>query len=395
VKILNKISQFIIPRYLILLAVICLLPVVIYYIYLNNEADSSGIDNDDLITSVPSLMEQIGERWGLADVEGLYGTDKFQCTTLPNDIELYDPQFLKCNPEYLRCMFNGELVGVTPYFELGKLKLIPVKKDSGYIDIQEQGKIKIEFIEETLQRKVHVQLSNYCNSTYLPKNIYSSGPQSEQDYVWDNYNYDIFVDKFYVTNYDVLRWSNKKNINKDKLYYPSLDLTLLEREKYCIDQGKVLLSSRVFDAAVFYPNKRIENFSFKYPYPWTKKRKTFLTNDMKLSKFDCRKTYVSECNKIYKLKKNSSNSISWIGLTSSLGGEMESFSNIYNPRANLKVSSSKLSRASNWHKNGVRAHWNGVDFENRDFEFIEQYSNKQDREKISELGVAFRCMKLK
>jgi hypothetical protein len=395
VKILNKISQFIIPRYLILLAVLCLLPVLIYYFFSSTIDNESSIQKDDLIDSLPELMRLVSDRWSLGDIEGLYGTDKFQCEHIPNDDELYNSQFLKCNPEYLKCIFNGNVEGVDSSFKLGRIELVPILNNNKSIEFQKYGKIKINFIEKTLRKKVSVQLDNFCHSVYLPKNIYSAGPQTEQAYVWDNLNYDVFVDKFYVTNYDVARWLNKLSVNKHNLYKPSTALNYEDREQYCLDQGKTILSSRVFDASAFYPNKRVDNFSFKYPYPWTKKRTTFLSTEEKISKFDCKKTYTKECYEISKKKYFSSNSISWIGMTSVLGEEMESFSNIYNNQANLKVSSSSLSRNSKWHKSGLRGHWNGNDFEKRDFSFVEQYSNNRFFDNIQELGVAFRCMTIR
>jgi hypothetical protein len=147
------------------------------------------------------------------------------------------------------------------------------------------------------------------------------------------------------------------------------------------------------DAASYFPSKN--QAVFKHFFPWTKKRKSFLTTNDKLSKANCRNTYVLGCEKFLNFNNYESFAVSWMGINHALGSYMESVSNDFQPKANLKVSNLGLAQSSYWHKLGLRAYWNGRGPERNNFSFTEQYSNRPYEQSNKILGVAFRCMELR
>ena len=373
---------------MILLALICLLPIGYYFYSERNTQDKKQSLEDKFYLVLPKLMDKLSERWTQGDIEGLYGTDKFKCSNLVNNIELYDSTFLECNPEYLKCFFNSKLDGVSPILSIGEFKFSLLSK----IDQASNGDVYFSLIDNLIKKKISINLKQVCHKLFLPKNIYSAGPENEQGFYWDNYHSDIFVDKYVVTNYDVWLWQNRSDVNWSKAFYPSVNLTMKERDLFCQSRQGELLESRVMDAASFYPSKLTENYIFKYPFPWTKQRNTFLTQDIALNKSHCEQAYVFECKKLVPLQVSSPSGLSWIGITNTIGGYSESFKNINRESANLKVSSQHLSRKSLWHRLGQRANWKGERFEKRDFDLIEQYSRKEIEREVSIKEVAFRCM---
>ena len=164
-----------------------------------------------------------------------------------------------------------------------------------------------------------LKLENHCHEKILPKNNYMAGTKSSQDYIWDNYLYNIYIDKYYVSSVDLLQ-----NIEMD-LSRPITDISLDKMKKYCQENGKILLESRYFDAATFYPsaNKVI----YKHPFPWTKAHKSFLTDKEKLKSGDCLNAYVKGCEKFESFNNYKDYSISWIGINHSLGSQPEVFRN--------------------------------------------------------------------
>ena len=159
-----------------------------------------------------------------------------------------------------------------------------------------------------------------------------------------------------------------------------------------LDPGESVVLDFFFQAT-FYPSR--EQNVYKYPFPWTKARDSFLTNQGKISLLNCQNAFIKECKAFPKNEQVNFTSVSWMGLFHSLGGFSESFRNVFNPEANLKVSSSLLSRRNPWHRTGLRAHWSGEIISRGDFDFIEQYTGR-----LIEIGevlprIAFRCMEIR
>lgn len=393
-KKLKNITHFIIPRYLFLLALLCLLPVFAYLFYKTTGVQNSSKGSQQLSKAVVKLASQVEQRWKLGDIEQAYSTDRFSCPAIPDAPDKLDPGFLRCNAEYFNCFLSGGIKGVSNEFSSGQYRLVALKEASSFLKSRGKGLYSMHFREQFSGQKLSVLLDSNCQEVELPRNIYSAGPESEQSLVWDNYQSRIFIDKYYRTNRQVKEWNPNHIFEKGQKYFPALNLSMEDREAYCQSQGRELLTSRVFDAATFYPINKVENYFFKYPYPWTKKRKVYLHLNKDITIQNCHKIYTLECRDLNIPIVTTKIGLSWTGLSHSLGTEMESFRNIENKRANLKVSSQYLAKNNFWHRNALRGFWNGEGFDNRDFEFLNQYNKDMFIEAVIPRGVAFRCMKV-
>ncbi|MBD66351.1 MAG: hypothetical protein CME62_14165 [Halobacteriovoraceae bacterium] len=230
--------------------------------------------------------------------------------------------------------------------------------------------------------KYTLKLDKNCHEVELPKNIYSAGALgAENQLVWDNYQYQIYIDKYYVSEHEVLLWA-KRTKNTElvaklkKSTRPAFGLSLRERNKYCQDHGKFLLESRVFDAGSFYPSN--DQLNFKSEVPWTKSSRHFLKSAQPLSKSDCKDAYVKGCQKFFAWKNKMDIGLTWIGLRHGLGSYPEVFRNTYESAANLKISNLLLPQEHKEHRLGRRGDWREKNF------------NQLGSEKV-----AFRCMRLK
>ena len=352
----------------------------------------SGVKTSDtkyeISDSIPLLASKLNERWRLGDIEGHLKTNNIRCNSLKS--LNVDSNALKCNPEYFNCFLAGKINGVSPKIEFDGLIFSPVKQNKKFYSQVQRGDIKIIYQELKTKEKIYLKFSRYCHITFLPKKIYSKGPESNQEEVWDNFHSDFFVDKFLVSNFDVSSWNGRK-YNLQNLYKASTDLNLSERKRYCHSQGKYLLSSRVFDAATIFPTKRSDNFSFKPPYPWSKKRVSFYENlNIKM----CSKIYTKECDKFFEFSSYLPVSVSWIGIFNSLGGHMESFSSYVFRHSEIKVSSKYLEANSPWHELGIKATWEGSSLDPERFKFKNIYSSSSREYDLSNFKVGFRCMQI-
>jgi len=267
--------------------------------------------------------------------------------------------------------------------------------------------------------QMEIVLEDSCHEIYLPRRIYAKGPKGDdyrKDKLWNNFSENIFVDRYLVTNQDILDWQ-ENSLNQDKsilgkvdrnnLSRPSTNLTFVERELFCKSRGKILMDSDVFDAASFHPDN-YENprpaIVIRSPYPWSRKTKnTFLykmQNGPKEEDLDklkgeyCKKVYAKECLSLLDESYVLLTSVTWIGMFNALGGYMESVKNVDNHKLNLKLSSFYFPMHSNVHQIGIRGSWNGEGFTFRDFDFSD-YEKELLDEKSVFFKVGFRCMRNK
>lgn len=381
-----------------------LLPLAGYYLLFSKTKDSSK-QKIGLFEALPDHMNKVRELWINGDFEHLKDFKSNKCRNLISSVRETD--FLGCNPIYFECLMQKHKSGNYQIFKSKLNHFIPQINQSGrFIKSTSRG-IILSFLENNHKKLFTLRLQNTCNQKLLPKNIYSAGIGSKKEFIWDNFDYDILIDRNYVTELDVLQWflsKNKDDLIKEKKLKKkvskykfnstvALNLTLKQQVTYCSWRGKYLLSSRALDAATYFPSKN--QSVYKHFFPWTKKRKSFLTSGEKLSKSNCQKAYIKGCNQFLPFNNIESFAISWMGINHSLGSHMESISNDFFPKANLKVSNMGLASSSYWHKLGLRGFWNGSALRKNNFSFIEQYSARPFSHDNEVLGVAFRCMELR
>lgn len=353
-----------------------------------------------IVNELPDLLTKVKKGWQVGDLERAKDFKDKECLLFgKNKIA---EEFLGCNSLYFDCLLKDMARAKFAEFETNSMKFVPQK--NGFDNyIEDAGNfVNLNIFEKQTKKLFSLKLQKSCNQKKLPSAVYSAGPQIESSYVWDNFLNDIFIDRHYVTRFDVWSWASRTGRTRlvvemggeDNFFEPALSLTPKWQKLYCEDQGKALLESRYFDAATFYPSQN-QNI-YKYPFPWTKDRDTFLNTDSKITILDCQNVFVKECTDL-EIPKNSLRftSVSWMGIYQSLGGHAEHFRNVFNPEANLKLSHLNLNRNSLWHRTGVRAYWDGVDTNEINFEFVEQYTGRLIESSDKILGVAFRCMDIR
>jgi hypothetical protein len=228
-------------------------------------------------------------------------------------------------------------------------------------------------VEEIPGLSTSVILTDTCRDTYLPQRIYAYGkiqPKSKDEgFIWDNFDRNIFIDKFYVSNQRVNEWrllnkqSDKLIIDRKKWPEPAL-LSLNEQKAYCSSLGKRVLEASLFDAATMSPidSKNTKPERLNRPQtPWQRDlSKTFLgmariNADYQLTPLDCQLAQVQGCTQ----KFYTTDSSTWMGMNFALGFYPESLINFIEPEKNLKLSSRFQTADSEWHELGYRTKWNG------------------------------------
>lgn len=392
---LNKsiISKIVLSMLLFVLVLVFILFIGRDRLYTHKTKQSSIVKN------LPEFLSRLSEHWTTADLERLKKFTGKSCEFL-RDLEIEESQ-ISCNTLYFDCLLKSISKENFSELKVGTAQFIPQLNPSGSYLSEESNFITLTIFEKSSKRLFNVRLQKSCGQKKLPVGVYSAGPQIESNYVWDNFSSDVFLDRDYVSRFDLWKWASSKGyINltlemgeKENFFKPALNLPIEMQKEYCRDQGKSLLESRYFDAATFYPSR--EQNVYKFPFPWTKGRESFLTSNEKVSLLNCQNAFVKECRAFAKSDKVNFTSVSWMGLYHSLGGYAESFRNTFNPEANLKVSSQSLARSNPWHRTGLRANWNGDGVERGDFNFVEQYTGRLIEISENLPKIAFRCMEIR
>tara|TARA_Y100000385_G_C13051858_1_gene620137 strand:+ start:124 stop:1143 length:1020 start_codon:yes stop_codon:yes gene_type:complete len=319
------------------------------------------------ITHHTSMMvEKLNSVWKEGELDIVSKKETAECKSLLNYKNQVSGEFFQCNPLYLNCYLSDfNFKGFRPlrfkkrffeYDHLGNLVVTLNKQDSYF----------------------RLKLLNTCRDVFLPKKKYSAGPKKIQTYVWDNLNELVYIDKYYVTNLDIIEWKKRagKKINEKELkrapFEPNTYLNKDEMTQFCFSQNKKVLESRYFDAASYIPNKNDNpKIVKKFPYHWTKRR----TVESK----DCFNVYAKGCESKRDFKFFEGLSTSWMGIHYVLGGYMEYLPSKFDGEKDIKVSSFYFDEQSKWHQIGIRGKL-GKDNSTR---------SQQD------IGVAFRCMALR
>lgn len=246
-----------------------------------------------------------------------------------------------------------------------------------------------------------VVVNNCEKSVYLPQRKYALRNKSKEVFYWDNKNRHIFIDKYQVSWWDVIWWSRlqKRNLSVSPpldsrdWVYPANGLSKSEMHRFCADKGKQILSAAVFDAVTNYPidDELFPGRIYLSPYPWTHKRKSFLSNNEKsLSQSDCDKAFVKGCSPKNKFSINKGEMPTWTSISAGLGFYMEYMRNSAFPEENLKFSSYLLPRLSSWHHLGKRIHWHDDQATGQNIDFPDEHL---DMKALDKMPIAFRCMR--
>lgn len=375
---MSRTSFFSISNLWILSGIIALTALTLWLVF--GRMGAAKIDkNERFYQELETLGALLDNRWRKGDAQGHYALAKFTCPELIENRQKIHPSYFQCNPHYLRCFVEGKAGEPAPEgFRLSNF------------DFDRRGNPVLKFIHAASGKEAHLKFLNTCGAVELAPGVYSAGPLEGNAYLWDNHGQKILIDKRYVTNGEVAIWgqfSGDKELSAIKVgeyHKPSIDLSLEKKKAYCNFRGAQLLQSRYFDAAVFLPGKAKNNYVYKFPYPWTKKKNAI----SELGEKDCSKIFSKEClEKDYEF--HSTFSPSWSGIYHALGSYAESFENKFLASANLKLSSMFLSLASPWHRLGVRSSLEkGAD--------LSDYNGVELEEPIeimtTEIRSAFRCV---
>ena len=314
----------------------------------------------------------------------------------------FDESLLRCNPMLLQChaLFNKKMNYhfVKPEGKNNKLYKFVTKSNLSHIGIPSSGYLyKIE--DNQSRKQLDFILNDQCHEVFLQKRIYAYGEelpfkigQKQEDYRFDNFGQNIYIDRSLVINAEINDWIDFGNPDfvkglvkkeSDELFMPTTQLNYTQMENYCSFKGHQVLLAHFSDAATFLPMDLNETEPVKNsrsPYYWTKKKSDF--------KEDCDFLYAENClaTKAYRLNLNGP---TWAGLMDPMGGIFEVFRNPIDPESNLKASSLYFDFKSAWHKLGFRASWDGEGFDLRHFDF-RGINPDRSHDKFK---VGFRCMR--
>ena len=311
-----------------------------------------------------SEAQILGRIWKEGDVRGLLEKKSLDCPRLDLSDKVH-PSFYQCNYLYLLCRLDNGILN-------------DFRHDSHSFD--ERGNLLISLEHIKTEKKAMFRFEDSCPRVKLSPSVYSASPLEGERYLWDNYGQNVEIDARYVTNFDIDIWRRSQGLEGPATRYalarPSIDLSLEEKKSYCNFKSGQLLTSRVFDAATFYPAKGSHEYVYKFPYPWTKRKD-------ELDQVDCKKIFTRECDQ-KEYEYHSTYSPSWSGVFQSLGSYAEIFDNKFLPVADLKLSSMLLPLSSPWHKLGLRA--------SSEREDLSAYNGRSLEMPIENRRSAFRCV---
>ncbi len=396
----------IIPKIIKILVAILILGIILLFFRPRDEVGRKKVapcTPEKVFTQViEASRPRILEIW--QDGDKFISKPNFNC---PKELQFskeVGSSYYECQPHFWQCYWQGgviehpeietKLFGQT-YHLRAKPSFTPIEEFSEepryYKTVKMPGfKIKYGYLIEFEVREIpgisqHMILPDVCRDTYLPQRIYGYGSGNDlkgsEGFIWDNFDRNLFLDKFYVSNQRVNEWrlltgKNEKVIkNPSQWPLPAL-LNQKEQKQYCSFFGKRLMEAKLFDASFMIPGDQLNHLPAKVLRPQTPWQrdigKTFLgmsriNEDYQLTPLDCQLAQVEGCPE----KRFTTDSSGWVGINHGLGFYPEALVNDIEPEKNLKLSSKLLPASSPWHELGLRSSWKG--------------------EQESSLPVAFRC----
>lgn len=341
---------------------------------------------------------EIQRIWWEGEESREWGLFKTQCLKKWGITKDFDESLLRCNPMLIEC--------INEFDKNKKFQLTEVDGKNSiykYLTLENTTHLKISNpgyffkLKDGLSNQVlDILLEDNCHEVYLDQRIYAYGQMPKKtegdDFHFDNFNMNLYLDRSLVTNFDINQWIMFGNTKLtagltmkvgNELFLPATHLLYSQMENYCAFKAKQIMMAHYFDAATFTPddidNKTPTNYDRSNFY-WTKNKN--------VKNISCDLLYGKEClsQEEYRINKYSP---SWAGLNDSMGGVLEAFYNPIEPELNLKISSFYLPLNSKFQRLGERVHWDGEGFGINHFNFFKADIDKNQQE----YQVAFRCMR--
>jgi hypothetical protein len=400
-------KRYILPLFTLSICAVLLLGGWFLYSKIQNPYSKTEqfVQDKEAMNRLLQNSSEIHRIWNEGEDSREWNLVKQECLKHFNITSPFDESLLRCNPILLQCnyLFNPKLNYRFVKPEKGndenhKMYRYLTKSNTSHVGLEPSGYL---FTVEDKQshKQLNLLLADQCQEVFLQNRVYAygeeiSGKPSEdiEDYRFDNFNQNIYIDRHLVMNSEVNDWidfgnpnftKGIKKIEADELFMPATGLNYSQMENFCSFKGKQMMQAHYFDAATFLPmdlsvvSPKKNNRS---PYYWTKKKSEF--------KEDCNLLYAQECVRKKAFHINST-SPSWAGIMDSMGGVFEVFRNPIDPESNLKASSYYFNFKSPWHKLGFRAGWDGENFELRHFDF----KGINPELTVDNFKVGFRCMR--
>ena len=320
--------------------------------------------------TILKFSETMEKRWLEGDVEELYEKAELNCPDLITSNAKIHPSYFQCNPYYMQCFLRN-----LNKKDSSDFKFLKASFDS-------KGNFLANFKELKTKKSFILKFKDTCSKIRLKPSVYSASPKEGDQYLWDNMGQVVEIDAHYANIGEVLIWANKVNlkVSNRPRHAPSTELSFEQKKQFCAFKGGQLLQSRHFDAATFLPARSKNNFVYKFPYPWSKRKDAL----ERLGEKNCSKIFSKECS-FEQYEYHSTYGASWSGVYHSLGSFVESFDNKFLPLARFKMSSKDFDLNSPWHKLGLR----GAEEPDRQ---IHIYNGEGIRMPKEELRSAFRCV---
>lgn len=330
----------------------------------------------------------------------IHSLEKYWKNPLLGEIDQYCPKLKEaarleknCQPDIFNCLLQNNRSEYRALKFESQIRLKPNYRSDLPGALNPGHTFQLTTTLADTGKQIELLFVDRCRQVRLEKGVYAAGPikKRERDWLWSHERGEIYVDKFPVKNEEVLRYARQRKkkefIQKLKSRPPqqnAINLTAVEQEEYCQSLGGELLEAHHFDAFSFKPS---ENFNlkkqryFRIPFPLTTPPKDYPFQDGYQSEDQCRFGRAKECQNSERFKKRFA--VTWSGLFQSLGGELENFRNIINPKENLKISSYHFPFKHPYHRLGLRIFWDGEGFRQNNFEGLQI-------DRIN-FPVAFRC----
>jgi hypothetical protein len=340
---------------------------------------------------------EIHRLWTEGEDSREWNTYKSECLKHYKINTGFDESLMRCNPMLLMCNaeFNKKLNYhfVKPENSEGKLYRYVTKSNISHVALTQPGFL-FTIADNQTNKQLSFVLADQCQEVFLQNRAYAYGEeiQGTEDYRFDNFNQNIYIDRHLVTNAEIGDWidfgnsdftKGLKRHEGEELFLPATDLNEEQMENYCSFKGKQLMLAHYFDAATFLPmdmNEVLPKKNNRSPYYWTKKKSEY--------KADCNLVFAEECPAKKSFRLNMTGP-TWAGIMDPMGGVFEAFRNPIDPESNLKASSYYFNFKSPWHKLGFRAGWDGDGFELNHFDF----KGINPSVSVDKFKVGFRCMR--
>jgi hypothetical protein len=407
--------------YLSLLAIIC--AIVYFFSWTQSSSTPTDLKTSTSSHALIQAATEIEQYWQ----SGLWPNELRECTSLIELLDYLDKKefkkerYLQCEPLALACYLESIQKQASTILTADRVEWNihsrSVEGDQAAViryhedrEVNEASKLIFFELFEPKNKITHLfSLEDSCLDRRLREDLHPYGEQRStgQDFIWDNRNRALYVDRFLVSKGDFYDWVFQQNQSHP---FPKADkpeglqrfliadrVPLEWQRRYCEAHGKTLLQSHVADAASFYPAQLESDQIMIYPrgpYPQGRRKLDsylgeILTNeveDIDTSRL-CHEVFTEECLKEHEyLLARLPFGLSSQGMEQVLGGMPESTMNKIEPLSRVHLSSIYFSYKSDVHRLGKRFQWDGESFKSSSFNLAQELPEQ--------LGIGFRCMKV-